>query len=147
MPVLRIFDAPASSEYRRIEVTWQGEYLRRAAVSQSLLENYYADEEMIRWYLEDYAGVPGSSPRPTIARGGGGSTGCKNGADLFREVFSDPDSHRRFGTRVRDRLGQVRVEVEANHAEESGIGLWEFLAGPGTDAPVVLGAGAFSAPI
>ncbi len=44
--------------------------------------------------------------------------------------------------RARDRLAEVRVEVDTDPGEGPGLA-WELLRDPARDAPVALGAGAF----
>ena len=113
--------------------------MKRAAVSHSLLENYNADEELIRWYLEDYAEFP-ADPAPSIAANAEARL-QRIGTDLFTRVFSGPDAAE-IWAQARDRLGEVRVEVDT----DPGVGpgpAWELLRDPATDAPVALRAGAF----
>ena len=97
------------------------------------------DGERIRWYLEDYAEFP-ADPAPVIARDAEARL-ARAGAELFGRVFSGADAAG-IWERARDRLGEVRVEVDADPGAGPGLA-WELLRDPGRDAAVALGAGAF----
>ena len=138
--LLRISDLPpGSSGLRRVEVLWQEEAARRVAVAEFADLPESGDGERIRWYLEDYAEFP-ADPAPVIARDAEARL-ARAGTDLFRRVFSDADAAG-IWERARDRLGEVRVEVDADPGAGPGLA-WELLRDPGRDAAVALGAGAF----
>jgi hypothetical protein len=61
------------------------------------------------------------------------------GVDLFGRVFSGADAAG-IWERARDRLGEVRVEVDADPGAGSGLA-WELLRDPARDAVVALAAG------
>ena len=137
---LRISDVPGGpAGRRRVEVLWQDGAARRVAVAEFAAPSDVRDLERVRWYLEDYAEFP-ADPAPVIAREAEAQL-AQAGAELFRAVFADVDAIG-IWERARDRLGQVRVEVEADPGEGPGIA-WELLRDPGTDGSVALGAGAF----
>ena len=137
---LRISDVPGGAAgRRRVEVLWQDGAARRVAVAEVAGLPGGGEGERVRWYLEDYAEFP-ADPAPVIAREAEAQL-AQAGAGLFRAVFADVDAIG-IWERARDRLGQVRVEVEADPGEGPGIP-WELLRDPGRDAPVALGAGAF----
>ena len=118
---------------------WQDGAARRVAVAEFAAPSDARDGERVRWYLEDYAEFP-ADPAPVIAREAEAQL-ARAGEGLFRAMFADVDAVG-IWERARDRLGQVRVEVEADPGEGPGIP-WELLRDPGRDAPVALGAGAF----
>jgi len=137
---LRITDVPAGSAgQRRVEVTWQDGPARRVAVAEFADLPGGGDGERIRWYLEDYAEFP-ADPAPAIAREAEARL-AQAGADLFGRVFSGADAAG-IWERARDRLSEVRVEVDADPGAGPGLA-WELLRDPGRDAAVALGAGAF----
>jgi hypothetical protein len=137
---LRISDIPGGAAgRRRVELTWQDGAARRAAVAEVAGLPGGGEGERVRWYLEDYAEFP-ADPAPAIAREAEAQL-ARTGEGLFRAVFADVDAVG-IWERARDRLGQVRVEVEADPGEGPGLA-WELLRDPGRDAPVALGAGAF----
>jgi TPR repeat protein len=138
---LRISDVPASAGLgRRVEVTWEEE---RAAPQIAVAEFGEAPEaedgERIRWYLEEYAEFP-ADPAPSLAAAAETRL-ADTGAELFRRVFSDRDAAT-IWQRARDRLSEVRVEVDTDPGEGPGLA-WELLRDPARDAAVALGAGAF----
>jgi hypothetical protein len=149
--VLRISDVPAGLSagvaagspggegWRRVEVSWQDGPARRAAVSEFAYQVGGQDAEQIRWYLEDFAEFR-ADPAPRLAADA--ETRLERiGADLFGRVFSGQDAAG-IWAQARDRLGQVRVEVDADPAEVPGLP-WELLRDPASGASAALGAAAF----
>jgi tetratricopeptide (TPR) repeat protein len=124
---------------RRVEVAWQDGAERRVAVSEFDDLPDDRDGERIRWYLEDYAEFP-ADPAPTIARDAETRL-AQVGVDLFSRVFSSVDAAE-IWERARDRLAEVRVEVEADPRAGPGLA-WELLRDPRREAAVALDAGAF----
>jgi len=140
MPELRISDLPTGTDgRRRVQVTWQEGAARRVAVTEFDERDDDSDRERIRWYLEDYAEFP-ADPAPVIARAAEERL-AQAGADLFGRVFSGADAAG-IWERARDRLGEVRVEVDADPGTGAGLA-WELLRDPARDAPVALSAGTF----
>ena len=140
MAELRISDISAgSSGRRRVEVMWQDGAARRVSVAEFDDLPDAGGGERIRWYLEDYAEFP-ADPAPMIARGAEAWL-AQVGADLFDRVFSSADAAG-IWERARDRLGEIRVEVDADPGAGPGLA-WELLRDPGRDAAVALAAGAF----
>lgn len=133
MAELRISDVPGVlGGRRRVEVMWQDRAARRVAVAEFAAPSDAREGERFRWYLEDYAELP-ADPAPAIARTAEAQL-AQTGAELFRAVFADVDAMG-IWERARDRLGLVRVEVEADPGEGPGIP-WELLRDPGSDAPL-----------
>ena len=137
-PVLRINDVPFGGQ-RRVEVSWQNGSARQVAVSAFAYHVGDAEAEKVRWYLEDYAEFP-ADPGPRLAAEAESEL-AETGAGLFTEVFAGMDAAG-IWTQVRPRLGQVRVEVDADPAEVPGLP-WELLRDPGTDTALALSAGTF----
>jgi hypothetical protein len=77
-----------------------------------------SDTELIRWYLEDYAEYP-VDPAPELARSAEGLI-AQGGAELFGRVFTSQDAMGIWG-RARDRLVDVRIEVDADPGEGAGL--------------------------
>jgi len=140
MPELRISDISTGvpGQGRRVEVTWQDGQARRVAVAEINPKADGRDGELVRWYLEDYAEFP-ADPAPALAASAEGLL-ARDGAELFRQVFSGAGAG--IWEQARDRLGEVRVEVDADPGEGPGLA-WELLRDPARDAAVALGAGAF----
>ena len=118
---------------------WRDGAARRVAVAEFGAVADGGDGERIRWYLEDYAEFP-ADPAPVIAAESEARL-ARAGTDLFGWVFGGGDAAG-IWERVRGRLGQVRVEVDADPGAGAGLA-WELLRDPGTDGAVALGAGAF----
>ena len=118
---------------------WQDGTVRQVAVSEFADQVSEADAEKIRWYLEDYPEFP-ADPAPALARSAEARL-AQAGADLFTQVFSDPDAAV-IWERVRSRLSKVRVAVVADQGARPGIA-WELLRDPARGAPVALAAAVF----
>ena len=141
MAELRISDVPAGpGDARRVRVSWRDSgTLPREAEAVFTVPSDDGNGERVRWYLEDYAEFP-ADPAPAIAREAEARL-ARAGEDLFRAVFADPDAAG-IWERARDRLAEVRVEVDADPGEGPGLA-WELLRDPGRDAALALGAGEF----
>jgi hypothetical protein len=136
---LRISDIPGSAgQGRRVEVTWQDGAARRVAVAEFGDPPDAGDGERIRWYLEDYAEFP-ADPASALAAIAEARLAL-TGEELFGQVFSGDAAG--IWERARDRLSEVRVEVDTDPGAGPGLA-WELLRDPGRDQAVALGAGAF----
>jgi tetratricopeptide (TPR) repeat protein len=138
---LRINDIPPSAgQGRRVEMTWEdGRSAPRVAVAEFGDPPDEGDGERIRWYLEEYAEFP-ADPAPALAAAAEARL-AQAGGELFGRVFSTDDA-KGIWERVRDQLGEVRVEVDTDPGVGPGLA-WELLRDPGRDAALALGAGAF----
>jgi tetratricopeptide (TPR) repeat protein len=139
VPVLRFNDVPLGGGQRRVEVFWQDGMARQVAVSSFAYQVSAAEAEKVRWYLEDYPEFP-ANPAPRLALDAE-SVLAETGKALFSRVFAGMDAAGIWG-RARDRLGQVRVEVDTDPAEAPGLP-WELLRDRGSDTPLALAAGTF----
>jgi tetratricopeptide (TPR) repeat protein len=140
MAELRISDVPAGAGgSRRVRVSWQVGTARREAEAVFAAPSDARDGERVRWYLEEYAEFP-ADPGPVLAAEAEAQL-AQTGADLFDRVFADRDAVG-IWEQARDRLSEVRVEVDTDPGEGPGLA-WELLRDPGTGAAVALGAGSF----
>lgn len=142
MPELHIIDVstPIPGEKRQVEVRWRDGEEVRIATSGIDPGTGGEDEETIRWYLEEYAEYP-AYPAPSSIAVSAEEQLAADGKDLFRGLFSDPDAEA-IWIQARDRLGDVRVEVEADPGEGAGLA-WERLRDPVNNVAVALRAGSF----
>jgi len=139
MPELRISDVRSGAGWR-VEVTWRDDGASpRLAVAEISAEPNESDSELIRWYLEDYSEYP-VDPAQELARSAEDLI-TRDGTELFRRVFASEDAVG-IWDQARDRLGDVRIEVDADAGEGTGLA-WELLRDPSGDKPVALSAGAF----
>ena len=141
MAKLRINDIPPSAgRGRRVEVTWEDERAApRVAVAEFGDAPDAGDGERIRWYLEEYAEFP-ADPAPVLAADAE-TLLAGAGVELFTRVFSDEDAAG-IWERARDRLSEVRVEVDTDPGQGPGLA-WELLRDPRRDQAVAVAAGAF----
>jgi tetratricopeptide (TPR) repeat protein len=122
-----------------VEVTWRdGRAAPRIAVAEFGDPPDAGDGERIRWYLEEYAEFP-ADPAPALAAAAEARLAL-TGEELFGQVFSGDAAG--IWERARDRLSEVRVEVDTDPGAGPGLA-WELLRDPGRDQAVALGAGAF----
>jgi len=98
-----------------------------------------ADQNAIRWYLEDYLQYP-LDPNPKIAARTEERM-AEIGAELFGKLFGEPKMLLLWG-KVMDRLDELRVEVSTSVAAATAIP-WELLRDPQTDRPLALRAAEF----
>ncbi|HEV2253432.1 MAG TPA: tetratricopeptide repeat protein [Streptosporangiaceae bacterium] len=138
-PVLRINDVALRGGNRRVAVEWQDDRGRRAAVAEFAFAADPVERQKIRWYLEDYPQFT-ADPAPQLAREAEAIL-ADIGARLFSRVFAGRDAMRIWEL-VRSRLGEARVEVDADPSDVPGLP-WELLRDPATDSPLALAARAF----
>jgi len=98
-----------------------------------------ADQEAIRWYLEDYLKNP-FDPNPKIAARTEERL-AEIGRELFETVFASREMDR-FWTRAMDQLDTLRVEIATSVAAATAIP-WELLRDPQTGAPLAIRAAEF----
>ena len=140
--VLRVVDRRAGEGHRVVvSLTAPGTAPRESEATLTLAVDD-ADAERVRWYLEDYAEFP-TDPAPQVARAAEAVLAAI-GHQLHRTVFGGPDAGASWtlATTGPRGLAGLRVEVDADPADVPGLP-WELLREPGTDQPLVLGAGEF----
>ncbi|MER7273183.1 CHAT domain-containing protein [Dactylosporangium sp. NPDC000244] len=87
-----------------------------------------SDREDLRWYLEDYLEYP-LDPAPTIAARVEQRM-TELGTELFEKIFASQNAREAWAG-IRNRLGQVRVEIAAD-LEGAATLPWELLRDPKT---------------
>jgi tetratricopeptide (TPR) repeat protein len=137
---LRIRQQAVAENRHRVEIDLTGDGAPRAAVSTFDFRLSPQDEEDLRWYLEDFLQYP-QDPAPTIARRIEGLM-SEVGTKLFAGVFQANDDARNIWSRVRERLGETRIEIVTGVTEAATIP-WELLREPKTAAVLALSAHSF----
>jgi hypothetical protein len=132
---LRIKQHAVAKDRHQVEIDLAGDGAPRAATSTFDFHISPQDEEDLRWYLEDFLQYP-QDPAPVIARRIEGLM-SELGTKLFAGVFQTNDDARDVWSRVRERLGETRIEILTGVAEATTIP-WELLRDPETDSPLAL---------
>ncbi|MFL6262790.1 MAG: CHAT domain-containing protein [Thermoanaerobaculia bacterium] len=137
---LRIRQHAVAEGRHRVEIDLLGDGAPRAAVSTFDFRLSTQEEEDLRWYLEDFLQYP-EEPAPAIARRIEGLM-SEVGTKLFAEVFQANDDARDVWGRVRERLGETRIEIVTGVTEAATIP-WELLREPTTASDLALSAHSF----
>ncbi len=137
---LRIGQHAVAEGRHRVEIDLLGDVAPRAAVSTFDFRLSPQDEEDLRWYLEDFLQYP-QEPAPAIARRIEGLM-SELGTKLFAGVFQANDDARDVWGRVRERLGETRIEIVTGVTEAATIP-WELLREPRTTAALALSVQSF----
>lgn len=137
---LRIRQHAVAEGRHRVEIDLLGDGAPRAATSTFDFRLSPQDEEDLRWYLEDFLQYP-QEPAATIARRIEGLM-SEVGTKLFAGVFQANDDARDVWSRVRERLGETRIEIVTGVTEAASIP-WELLREPKTAAALALSAHSF----
>lgn len=140
MLLLRLTQHAAGDDRHRVEISLEGDGLRRVAEAVFPFSLSPQDEEDLRWYLEDYLQYP-QDPAPAIARRIEGRL-AEVGTELFRVVFQGSDDARDLWARMRDHLSETRIEIVTGVAEAVTLP-WELLRDPKTDTHLALSAQSF----
>jgi hypothetical protein len=125
---------------RGLEVAVEGAGRRRAArcVVPGVLAE--ADEEALRWYLEDYLDGPQDPVTASLASRAQDRQ-RELGGRLFDAVFG-AEGTRAIWSALRPRLREARVEVVTDLAGAVAVP-WELMRDPATDTPLALAARSF----
>jgi hypothetical protein len=137
---LRIRQHGVAADRHRVEIDLTGDGAPRAAISTFDFRLTSQEQEELRWYLEDFLQYP-QEPAPTIARRIEGLM-SEVGTKLFAGVFQANDDARDVWSRVRERLGETRIEIVTGVTEASTIP-WELLREPKTAAALALSVHSF----
>ncbi len=98
-----------------------------------------ADQEAIRWYLEDYLDKP-FEPNPSIAARTEQRM-AEIGRELFEKLFDGRKMIEWWG-RAKERLNELRIEVSTSVTAATALP-WELLRDPVTETPLALEAAEF----
>jgi tetratricopeptide (TPR) repeat protein len=139
--VLRISDHALGGGLRRVTVRLeQVGKTPLEAVSTIKFSASPDDDELVRWYLEDYAEYPDAESTVIAQRAEARLAAV--GVGVFERIFP-PGGAARVWTLASSGprgLADVRVEVDADPRDTPGVP-WELLREPGAGQPLVLAAG------
>ena len=102
-----------------------------------------ADQENLRWYLEDYLQYP-LDPEPKRAARVEDRL-AELGRQLFRAVFESEEARDLWAV-LRPQLHQTRIEVAVEEVRQAAAVPWELLRDPRTDVPLALARRRLCAP-
>jgi hypothetical protein len=137
---LRLTQSPDVGGHR-VEVALEAPgRARRTASAQVAVEVAAGDQELIRWYLEDYSQVAADVVTAGIA-GRAERLLSDLGGQLFRALFDATPGTRALWEAVRPGLGSTRVEIVTNVAGATAVP-WELLRDPETGQAIALQAAA-----
>ncbi|MFQ5614650.1 MAG: CHAT domain-containing protein, partial [Anaerolineae bacterium] len=141
MPTLRLTQTTAGpDEYRVVARLEDPPGAPEEAGVQFRFALTEADQEDLRWYLEDFLQHP-LDPEPKRAARIEARL-AEIGQDLFRAVFESGEARDLWAVLRRD-LGRTRVEVAVEDPRQATAIPWELLRDPRTDVPLALRAAAF----
>ena len=113
---------------------------RRTATARVTFEVTAGDQELIRWYLEDYPQLAADIVTRGIARRAEQLL-ADLGGQLFRALFDATGGTRRLWDTVQSLLGGTRVEIVTGVAGATALP-WELLRDPETGQALALQAAA-----
>ena len=141
MPTLRINQTTAGPGRHRVTVASRDDAgIELAAEADFDFTLTLADQERLRWYLEDFLQYP-HAPAPAIAHSVEQRM-AEIGAELFKKVFQANEQARDLWATLRGQLSDIRVEI-ATDVREAATVPWELLRDPTTQVYLALRARAF----
>lgn len=141
MSLLRLTQHIEKEDNYRIEIAFEDDNGKRQT-AKSRFEFRMTDQDRteLRWYLEDYLQYP-LDPAPKIAERIEARI-RELGIELFKNIFHANDNARDLWAKLRDKLADMRVEVETDVKGATALP-WELLRDPKTDEALALRAKAF----
>ena len=140
MRTLRLTQSPDAGGHR-VEMALEAPgQARRTASARVTFEVTARDQELIRWYLEDYPQVAADIGTRGIA-GRAERLLADLGGQLFRALFDATPGTRALWDAVRPGLGGTRVEIVTGVAGATALP-WELLRDPETGQALALQAAA-----
>lgn len=140
MRVLRLTHS-LDGDVHRAEITVEAPGLaRRAAAARFTFAIEPGDQELARWYFEDYRDGPADAVTRLRARRAERRL-AELGGELFGAVFDASESTRRLWAAVAAELAGFRVEIAVGPAGATALP-WEAMSGPGRGQVLALDAGA-----
>ena len=139
MRVLRL-TCSASADAHRVEIEVEVPGMaRRTATARFAFAVPAKEQELIRWYFENYRQGPANAvTRPRAERAE--RRLAELGRGLFAAVFEASPATRSLWAAVQPQLARFRVEIVTDVAGATSLP-WEAMTDPGTGQPLALGAG------
>jgi CHAT domain/AAA domain len=138
--VLRLTHSTSAGVHRvEIEVEVPG-MARRTATSRFAFAVPAQEQELIRWYFEDYLEGPADVVTGLRAARAGRRLG-ELGGELSGAVFGASPATRSLWAAAQPQLAQFRVEIVTDVAGATALP-WEAMTDPSTGQPLALAAGA-----
>lgn len=139
MIVLRLDQSVLADGRHRIAVRLEDDHSPAEGVSDFAFALTEEEQRDIRWYLEEFLEYP-LDPAPAVAERVQRRM-VEVGTELFGKVFASENAREAWAS-IRNRLGQVRVEVGAD-VDGAAVLPWELMVDPRTGRPVALGVASF----
>jgi CHAT domain len=125
MPLLRLSHS-SDADLHRVEILIETPGMApRMAIARFTFPSEPADQELIRWYFEDYRNESGDPGTGKPAARAGRQLG-KLGTDLFGVVFEASQDTRRLWAAVQPDLASFRVEIATDVAGATALP-WEIM--------------------
>jgi hypothetical protein len=137
---LQIADASKASGEFRVELSFDNGLLVRTSATEFNFSVSARDQELVRWYWEDFVEYPDRVAQRKAARVE--QRLREIGDELFRQVF-DPPAARQFWSEIQPRLAETRIEIAGSQRSDFTLLPWEFLRDPKTGALLAEGCASF----
>jgi hypothetical protein len=137
---LRIADVSKGSGEFRVELSFDNGLLVRTSATEFNFSVSARDQELVRWYWEDFVEYPDRVAQRKAARVE--QRLREIGDELFRQVF-DPHAAQQFWSEIQPRLGETRIEILGSQRADFSLLPWEFLRDPKTGALLAEGCASF----
>ncbi len=138
---LRIADVTRGSGSFRAEISFDnGQFVRTPATTEFTFSVSAEDQELVRWYWEDFLEYPDRVAQRKAARVERRMQ--EIGVELFRQIFS-PSAAKLLWTDIQPRLSETRIEILSSQLTPFALLPWELLRDPKTGDILAEGCASF----
>ena len=138
---LRIADVSKGADEFRVEISFDNsQFVKTAPASHFTFSVSPEDQELLRWYWEDFLDYPDRVAQRKAAQVERRMQ--EIGTRLFQSVF-EPTAARMLWTEIQPRLGQTRIEILDSQLSRLSSLPWELMRDPKTGDLFAEGCGAF----
>ncbi len=138
---LRITDVSRPDGPFRAEISFDnGQFVRTPATTEFTFSVSAGDQELVRWYWEDFLEYPDRVAQRKAARVERRMQ--EIGVELFQQVFS-PSAAKLLWTDIQPRLAETRVEVVSSQLAPFSLLPWELMRDPKTGDILAEGCASF----